>query len=126
MTTHDHAAPEFWIDVGGTFTDCFVRFADGRVRRHKLLSTAVTKGSCAAGSSPAAIVDNSRQHDPAEIWTDCRLRLVDSAGRATATVRVSSFASGILQLDPPLPTAPIVGQSYEILSDEEAPTLAIR
>jgi N-methylhydantoinase A/oxoprolinase/acetone carboxylase beta subunit len=30
MTTHDHAAPEFWIDVGGTFTDCFVRFADGR------------------------------------------------------------------------------------------------
>ena len=126
MTTHDHAAPEFWIDVGGTFTDCFVRFADGRVRRHKLLSTAVTKGSCDAGSSPTTIVDAARKNDPAEIWSACRLRLVDSVGRATAEARVARFTSGTLHLEPPLPTAPAVGQPYEILSDEEAPTLAIR
>lgn len=126
MTMHDHAAPEFWIDVGGTFTDCFVRFANGRVRRHKLLSTAVTKGTCDAGSSPIAIVDDSRKNDPAEIWTDCRLRLVDATGRATAEARVANFASGTLTLDPPLNAVPQIGQTYEILADEEAPTLAIR
>ena len=29
---------EFWIDVGGTFTDCLARAPDGTLRRHKLLS----------------------------------------------------------------------------------------
>ena len=35
---------EFWIDVGGTFTDCFGRRPDGTLLRHKLLSSGVTKG----------------------------------------------------------------------------------
>ena len=35
---------EFWIDVGGTFTDCLAKTPDGAIRQHKLLSSGVTKG----------------------------------------------------------------------------------
>ena len=35
---------QFWIDVGGTFTDCIGRRPDGPLLRHKLLSSGVTKG----------------------------------------------------------------------------------
>ena len=35
---------QFWIDVGGTFTDCIGKLPDGRLIRHKLLSSGVTKG----------------------------------------------------------------------------------
>ncbi len=42
---------EFWIDVGGTFTDCFARRPDGTLVRHKLLSSGVVKGTVATGST---------------------------------------------------------------------------
>ena len=35
---------EFWIDVGGTFTDCLARAPYGEIRRLKLLSSGVFKG----------------------------------------------------------------------------------
>ncbi len=35
---HDHAAWQFWIDRGGTFTDVVARGPDGRVQTAKLLS----------------------------------------------------------------------------------------
>ena len=140
MTTQQHAAPEFWIDVGGTFTDCFVRRPDGTTGRHKLLSTAVSKGSCEQGSSATTIVDRARSGDPSRFWDGYRLRVVDAEGTTRAETGIRRFdvaeeavtdassrgATGVLHLDPPLTFAPSVGQRYEILSDEEAPTLAIR
>jgi len=53
---------EFWIDVGGTFTDCLAKAPDGAIRRHKLLSSGVTKGRVGPGSSQHAILDSARQH----------------------------------------------------------------
>ncbi|MBX9790386.1 MAG: hydantoinase B/oxoprolinase family protein [Pirellulales bacterium] len=140
MTTQHLAAPEFWIDVGGTFTDCFVRRSDGTTDRHKLLSTAVTKGSCEQGTSATTIVDRARRGDPPRFWDGYRLRVVAADGTTSAETFVARFetapgaacddhssaATGALHLDPPLPFGPAVGQRYEILSDEEAPTLAIR
>ena len=62
------AAPDsrwqFWIDVGGTFTDCCAKRADGKIRRHKLLSSAVTKGTVGTGSDGRRIVDPARTEDP--------------------------------------------------------------
>ncbi|MGD9646983.1 MAG: hydantoinase B/oxoprolinase family protein [Pirellulales bacterium] len=142
--SQEASAAEFWIDVGGTFTDCFVRLADGTIRRHKLLSTAVTKGNCDAGSSATAIVDGTRRHDPPGFWEGYRLRLVNQAGAAVGETRIVRFepgiaagdheksqgtsrgASAVLHVDPPLADMPAVGAAYEILCDEEAPTLAIR
>ena len=48
---------EFWIDVGGTFTDCIARRPDGSLARHKLLSSGVTKGLVGAVSTADAVVD---------------------------------------------------------------------
>ena len=47
---------EFWIDVGGTFTDCLARDSDGALSRYKTLSSGKTKGNAAASSSRMEIV----------------------------------------------------------------------
>lgn len=124
---------EFWIDVGGTFTDCFARRPDGTLLRHKLLSSGVTKGSAAGGSSAEKIVDPLRIGDPPEFWAGCQLRLVDQQGRIVALGRVARFDadSGTLALAEPLADGggrldPAPDQPYELVSGEEAPVLAIR
>jgi hypothetical protein len=49
LSTPDQGVPQadvwqFWLDVGGTFTDCLGRAPDGTLRRHKVLSSGITKG----------------------------------------------------------------------------------
>ncbi len=51
---------EFWIDVGGTFTDCLARAPDGRVLTRKVLSSGVTKGTIAGGPLDVGV---SRPHE---------------------------------------------------------------
>lgn len=118
----------FWIDVGGTFTDCFAKLPDGSLRRHKVLSSGVTKGAASAGSSRQAIVDPSRTRDPLQVWAGYRLRVLDSSGQPQGESLVEQFdaATGTLQLRDPLPAEPSIGQAYELLSHEEAPLVAIR
>ena len=36
---------EFWIDVGGTFTDCLAKTPEGKITTFKLLSSATFKGN---------------------------------------------------------------------------------
>jgi len=122
------AAWEFWIDVGGTFTDCFARRPDGMLLRHKLLSSGVTKGAAAAGSSRAVIVDPARTADPAEFWTGYSLRALNTAGEIVGSSRVASFekATGALRLATPLSADLQPGDAYELDSGEEAPVIAIR
>jgi 5-oxoprolinase (ATP-hydrolysing) len=119
---------EFWIDVGGTFTDCFGRRPDGTLTRHKLLSTGVTKGAVGAGSDRSRIVDQGRQRDPPRVWIGYRLRLIDGSGAVACEGRVAAFdaASGTLQLAEPLAHNVAAGQAYELTSGEEAPIAAIR
>ena len=119
---------EFWIDVGGTFTDCCARRPDGTLARHKLLSNGITKGAAAAGSSAEQIVDPLRGGDPPGFWDGCEFRLLDGQGQIVARSTVGQFdpATGGLQLQSPLLVLPAVGQSYELLAGDEAPVLAIR
>lgn len=120
--------PELWIDVGGTFTDCFLRRADGSLARHKILSTGVTKGVCAAGSTNVRILDGARRGDPPEFWAGYELRLVDAAGRVVDRGRVARFDHdhGSFELAAPLAALPQTGARYELASHEEAPLVAIR
>ena len=123
-----HEPWEFWIDVGGTFTDCFARLPDGTLKRHKLLSSGVTKGGITEGSSSSTIVDLIRRRDPAHFWNGFRVRLLSTAGETLAEGRVASFdaASGKLLLEKPLSIAPVAGQAYELAGDVDAPILAMR
>src|SRR6266516_4574022 len=91
---------EFWIDVGGTFTDCLAKAPDGSIRRHKLLSSGVTKGRVGDGSSKRAIFDSARRNDPAGFWTGWQLSIVGNDGRELDRATVTGFdpALGRLRL----------------------------
>ncbi|HEY4311920.1 MAG TPA: hydantoinase B/oxoprolinase family protein [Pirellulales bacterium] len=120
------SAWEFWIDVGGTFTDCFARRPDGTLARLKLLSSGVTKGSAGDGSSRTEIFDSLRAVDPANFWAGYTLRLLSPTGDVVAERRVRESDAGCLKLDAPLPVDATPGQAYELASGEEAPIVAIR
>jgi 5-oxoprolinase (ATP-hydrolysing) len=119
---------EFWIDVGGTFTDCIGNLDDGCTVRCKVLSSGVTKGRAMSGSDHRRIIDLGRRADPADFWLGYNLRLFDHQGQIVGESLVEGFdaASGTLELAQPLPQAPSPGQSYEMTSGEESPLLAIR
>jgi len=118
---------QFWIDVGGTFTDCFALRPDGTLLRHKLLSTGVTKGAAAAGSSKQCVVDPLRLNDPADFWRGYRLRLLDRKGRVVEETTIERFEASAGQIHlAGLLRSPPVGQPYELAGGEEAPVLAIR
>ena len=123
------AAWEFWIDVGGTFTDCFARGHDGRLTHYKLLSSGVIKGSVAAGSSRDAIrrsgpVQRSgRLLDRLSTAAARRTRPADSANRPS---RASIAKPELCNWRIGLVADPQPGQGYELSSGLEAPIVAIR
>ena len=123
-----HSPPQFWIDVGGTFTDCFLRTSDGRLLRHKLLSSGVTRGVVGDGSTEWTIRDGARSSDPPRFWNGYSLQLLDGHGEVVERRQVAAFdarATG-LHLSGPLKASPPLGQRYELVADEEAPLVAIR
>ena len=79
---------QFWIDVGGTFTDCFACHANGSLQSQKVLSSGVTKGMVADGSAATCIVDPRRNVDPAGVWRGYRLRLLGDQGEVLADSQV--------------------------------------
>ena len=119
---------EFWIDVGGTFTDCLAHSPDGRLLTCKVLSSAVTKGTVERHMDATTIVDAARRADPADFWTGYEIRFADVAGTVLHSTRVTSFQkdASLLTLAEAPPTSVDSGFRYELVSDEEAPLLAIR
>ena len=118
---------EFWIDVGGTFTDSFALAPDGTLTHYKVLSSGVIKGAVGPGSSRERITDAARGRDPDEIWSLFRFRLLDERGNAQSETTVARFSrsTATLELAQPLRVEPKPGQRYELASDAEAPLVAI-
>jgi 5-oxoprolinase (ATP-hydrolysing) len=119
---------QFWIDVGGTFTDFLGRSPEGRLIRHKLLSSGVARGAVDPESDRERIIDPTRRGDPNDFWAGYRLRLLDPGGDAVAEAVVAGFDPGCatLRLATPLPIDPRPAQVYELAGDEEAPVAGIR
>ena len=127
---------QFWIDVGGTFTDCVARRPDHKVVTHKLLSSGVYKGKVAAGSTRQQIIDPDRTRDPARFFEGFQFTLLrkqsGSAGPRVDLVErelpVTGFdaATGAIQLGRPLGVDAAPGMIYELASSEEAPVTGIR
>src|SRR5262245_54009456 len=115
----------FWLDVGGTFTDCLAQRPDGTLLRRKVLSSAATKGIIAENPNPLIIVDEQLWSFPDNFWTGYTFRLLDRSGVVAFELLVESSDSGLV-LKSPLPFTTEVGQAYELQSPEEAPLLAIR
>ena len=119
---------QFFIDVGGTFTDVVARRPDGTIVTKKLLSSGAVRGIVGAGSTNQILRDGRRAGDPPGFWVNARLAFMDQRGNVTeaATVSQSGGREGNLSLRRPLSVKPSEGTSYELRSGEEAPILAIR
>jgi 5-oxoprolinase (ATP-hydrolysing) len=117
---------EFWFDVGGTFTDCFALASDGTLRRHKLLSSGVTKGVI-VDHGDWSITDPARVGDPADFWVGYRLRVLDLHGVPFREDIVRTFdrTTGEFTFDEP-EARNFKGLSYELSSGEESVVVAVR
>ncbi len=82
----------FWIDVGGTFTDCLAISPDGNQHQTKVLSSGVTKGSISRFDSDRIIVSVSFGGYPAGFWAGATLSLIDAHGRVLKSTAVRSFS----------------------------------
>ena len=120
--------PEFWIDVGGTFTDCLLRLPGQPTARHKVLSSGKVQGQVSPGSDHSAIIDPTRYRDAVNVWRGYRFQLLDDSGQIIAQATVQSFdpLTSRLELESPLPFAPSPGSVYLLDGGEEAPLLGMR
>ncbi|MFG0332529.1 MAG: hydantoinase/oxoprolinase family protein [Maioricimonas sp. JB049] len=118
---------QFWIDVGGTFTDCVAVTPDDEMRTFKTLSSGVTKGDVAERTENA-IVDSRRTDDPDGFWNGYTIRFLDPTGREihAGRVREHDAGTGTLAIDGSLPATVAAGCVYELTSGDEAPIVAIR
>ena len=123
---------QFWIDVGGTFTDCLARAPDGVIHSTKLLSSGVLVGAVGPGSSRDVVLDAAHRNAPHDFFANWRIRISDgngeSAGDSFQERRVRSFdaAAGALLLDLSFDQPLSVGARYELFCGEEAPVVAVR
>lgn len=129
---------QFFIDVGGTFTDVVARRPDGTIVTHKLLSSGAIRGVVESQPHQRCIIDHQRVDDPNGFWVGYRLVLIGEGAHASpagqvngtdapiASVTQFDADTGQLWLDRP-PISCVPGQSaYELRSEEEAPVVAIR
>ncbi|HVR30711.1 MAG TPA: hydantoinase/oxoprolinase family protein, partial [Thermoanaerobaculia bacterium] len=121
---------QFWIDVGGTFTDCIGRSPGGALETSKVLSSGVVKGLVASRPAPDRVRDAGLAAYPAGFFHGYRWRLLDAVGERLAEARVvASTADGTLELEPGAARALAVdpvGLRFELDGGEPAPILAIR
>jgi 5-oxoprolinase (ATP-hydrolysing) len=119
---------EFWIDVGGTFTDCLMRMPDDRLSTFKVLSTGATKGSVTEFLGDHSFRDQSRANSPSGFWQGYSLTLLDPSGNPSHTCKVIGFdgSTGTFTLDETGVRLDSKTNRYELTSGEEAPILAIR
>ena len=118
---------QFWIDVGGTFTDCMAIAPDGELRQFKTLSSGVTKGT-GADLANGAIVDQPRIADPDDFWVGAEIRLFSASAELLHVTTVSAFdaVSGRLTLAHGTATTGADVETYELDLHVSAPVLAIR
>jgi 5-oxoprolinase (ATP-hydrolysing) len=119
---------EFWIDVGGTFTDCIARSPDDRLVECKVLSSGVTKRQVGEVLGPVRFCDAAPRRDPAGFWTGYELRLLDPRGQPFFASPVTAFdaRTGAYTTAALLPQPVEPGTNLELASGEESPILAIR
>src|SRR5688572_8788399 len=83
---------QFWIDVGGTFTDCIGRAPDGRLHTCKTLSSGRIPGTVAALDG-TRLRDPLRDSDPEGHWEDYTIRLAGPRGEILHECRIAAFSA---------------------------------
>lgn len=113
---------EFWIDVGGTFTDCIGRDTSGKLHTHKLLSTGIYQCQVEQGATGQAIPVIAPPGTPAEFFRGYTLR----SGNDERQVASFDAVTSTLHLDTPLASPPPAGGRIDLISPEPAPIAGMR
>ena len=118
---------QFWIDVGGTFTDCIAIAPDGELRQFKTLSSGATKGTT-ADLTNGGLADPRRMADPEHFWVGAELKLFSASAELLHATTVAAFdaASGQMTFADTAATAAVGVETYELNLNVSAPVLAIR
>lgn len=103
---------QFWIDVGGTFTDCVAVRPDGEFRANKVLSSGRLKGQLVDG---AVSILAGYEAGLFAGWT------VQNADGSVSAKILQSESTGDITCDAAIASGPV-----EIFSGEIAPIVAIR
>ena len=137
----DSTSWQFWIDIGGTFTDCIAYlpgfdaedvpphpkrvhpFSNQILRRHKLLSSALTPGIIQSVNG-LTVYDERREAEIDGFWSQATFRIADQQKQTTFEATILQSHPGSLELSQPLPYD-CQGLRYEIVTDVEAPIIGI-
>ncbi len=121
---------QFWIDIGGTFTDLISCDHTGHIECHKTLSSGKIKGQVHEVTSADLIQDPLRIGDPESVYNGFQFSLIDPTGEICfrSLVVQSSGKSGTLHLASAIPKElqRQTDLNYELNSDEQAPVIGIR
>ncbi|MEX2212778.1 MAG: hydantoinase B/oxoprolinase family protein [Phycisphaeraceae bacterium] len=119
---------QFWIDVGGTFTDCIGRKPDGSIVSCKVLSSGVIKGRTADGTRGRRIIDPRRVVMPQDFFRGYTFSLLDDAGEllSQGIIEASTPAKGELTLTERLHPRAQPEMNYQLESGEPAPVVGMR
>lgn len=120
---------QFWIDVGGTFTDCVALSPAGTIVEWKTLSSGAIKGNIESIPNTEQISD-SRRNEPDDFWKNWTLSISHPESQTNWSTQIlGSTSSGRLELATPIPTnlvESLTGCAYELRCHETAPLICIR
>jgi len=120
----------FWIDVGGTFTDCIAQAPDGALRTMKLLSSGAIKRQVRAVEDETTQLrfDRADWPEPEGFFEGYELRALDHDGAVAATRRIvrHDAEAGRIETDAPLPPELRRTSEVELTACESAPVLGVR
>ena len=114
---------EFWIDTGGTFTDCLGRSPDGTFHRAKVLSSSSLRATIKEMDTRSVTLNLAEMY-PQNFFNGFRLRLPS----INSTVLVESYDPDLrkLELKEDLPLGVTVGDLVVLEFTGEAPELGAR
>lgn len=125
MTSHSNTPYEAWIDVGGTFTDCYVRRPNGELLRSKILSSGKVLLTVGDGFSGTQLTAPELNDDPEGFWIGANLRLTDVQSGEVRVLLIVGFSAGTLELSRPVgPNSS--GWRAALETHVEAPVLVTR
>jgi len=115
----------FWIDTGGTFTDCLSFRPDGALQRLKVLSSATLRGKIKRKLHPNTFEIHHSWPINRDIFRDYQFKL---PGKTISNLLVRSvdFENNTIELSEDIDEEELQDREFEICSGEEAPVLCIR
>lgn len=115
---------KIWVDTGGTFTDCIAIDSNGDQHRAKVLSNSSLRGKLGSTAGEKSYYVEQEWMVPDDFIKGFRFRLLQQSEE----ILVLGFDSkrSIIHLNSEISIKEDVSGSFEVLSDEEAPTLAAR